>query len=254
MDIPVADITLPAHLEPPAQLERMVALRGSGEDTVDLEGGIRLRAIRQEGLRVGAQTGLAQRYEMIVSFLETIEPKLNVTYNFNSFLKDGRLLIPALARVENSFSIDQQSGAATETRVTYTVVEEASIVSAAPTWRDYLWREYAYPEPPHKSLLPRTNDESDVWKKALREGWRAGVMQADESFQDNMARLTQAVEGRHLYSTLEAQRVISPAALRIDSTRVTFNGRTMNVGETLYSVGQPVEFRGSQEWKPIWTR
>ena len=254
MDFPVADITLPAHLEPPAHLEHMVAMRGSGEEAIDLEAGIRLRAIRQEGLRVGAQTGLAQRYEMIVSFLKTIEPKLNVTYNFNGFLKDGRLLVPSLVKVENSFTIDNAAGTATETRVSYTVEEEASIVSTAPTWRDYLWREYAYPEPPHKSLLPRSDDEAEAWKRALREGWRSGVHQADESFQDNMARLTLAVEGRHLYTTLESQRVISPAALQINSSRVTFNGRTMNVGETLYSVGQPVEYRGSQEWKPIWTR
>ena len=162
------------------------------------------------------------------------------------------MLVPAIVKVENSYQMD--GGKATETKVSYTIGEEAKVVSTAPTWREYLWREYPYPEAPHRSLLPRTKAEVETWKKSLREGWKGGVYQADENFYDGMSRLTLAVEGRHLYTTLEQQGIFSPASLKIESSRVTFNGRTMNVGETIYSVGTPVQFQGSGEWRPMWTR
>ncbi|MBA1280245.1 type IV secretory system conjugative DNA transfer family protein [Stutzerimonas stutzeri] len=256
MDFPVADVGIPAHLESPAALVELKGLRGSEvmSEAEEGAGGIRFKAIRQEGLRVGAQTGLAHRYGMIMEYMGGVEPKLNVIFSFNGFVKDGRLLMPAVVEVPNRFVRDEQSGEVRVIRNAYTIEEEARIVSVVPTWRDYLWQEYGYPEKPHKSLLPRTDVEVKAWEEAINEGWRAGVHQADTIYSDRLAQLTKAVEGRNLYKTLESKNMISPAALQTVANRVTFNGRTMNVGEIIYTINTPGNYTASESWRPVWTR
>lgn len=256
MDFPVAEVSLPAHLQAPAELVELKELRGSdsGDKEGEGAGGLRYKAIRQEGLRVGAQTGLAYRYSLVMKYLNSIEPKLNVIFSFNGFVKDGRLLVPAVVEVPNQFVRDEQSGEVKVIRNAITIEEEAKIVSVVPTWREYLWQEYAYPEKPHSSLLPRTDAEAKAWEEAVGEGWRAGVNQADTIYQDRLAMLTKAVEGRNLYTTLENKKVFTPAALKVVSNRVTFNGRTMNVGEVIINIDNQANYTASDTWRPVWTR
>lgn len=255
MDFPVANVDIPAHLEAPAALVELKALRGSESGSEEAEsGGLRFRAIRQEGLRVGAQTGLAHRYGMVMEYLGGVEPKINVIFSFNGFVKDGRLLMPAVVEVPNQFVNDKETGEARVIRNAFTIEEEARIISVVPTWRDYLWQEYAYPEKPHSSLLPRSDAEAKAWQEAVNEGWRAGVHQADTIYSDRLAMLTKAVEGRNLYKTLESKKMVSPAALQVVSNRVTFNGRTMNVGEVIYTINNQSNYTASEQWRPVWTR
>ncbi|KKN85128.1 hypothetical protein LCGC14_0282970 [marine sediment metagenome] len=254
MDFPVVDVELPSQLQTSSELEAMVNLKGREVEDRDVSTGIRIRAIRQEGLRVGAQTGLAARYSMIMEYWSSVEEKLNVTFSFTGFVREGRLLMPAIVQVDNALSYDPETGAATQVQKAYTVEEEARVVTSIPTWRDYVYQVYERPEAPHESLLPRNDEEVDEWKKALREGWTAGVFQADQIYEDRVNQLVRAVEGRHLYRTLEAKNMISPAALRVESNRVTFNGRTMNIGETIYMVGGDAQYNTAADWKPVWTR
>lgn len=254
MDFPVADVVLPEHLEAPAALMEIVNMRGKAEGEDDVGGGIRIRAIRQEALRLGAQTGLAERYSMIMEFMDKTEHRLNVTFNFSGFVRDGRLLVPAIAETTSRLTANHDDGSLTHVSKTYTIEEEARLVTSIPTWRDYLFQVYQYPEKPHHSLLPRNKKEEEVWKSAVIEGWGAGVNQADMIYQDRMNRLTKAVEGRHLYRTLEAKNVISPAALQIQENKITFNGRSMNIGEVIYNVSNPSEFKASEGWEPVWTK
>lgn len=255
MDFAVAQIELADHLKAPPVLLEIRQMHGQDADSTKEEGnGIRYRALREEALRVGAQTGLAYRYGMIMSYLATVEPKLNVTFSFSGFVKQGRLLVPAVVETPNQFKMDQHSGQATVIRQAVTVEEEARIVSVVPTWRDYLWQDYSYPERPHPALLPRTNAEQKAWEDAINDGWKAGVSQADEIYDDRLAALTRAVEGRHNYITMEQKRMFDPAALRVVSNKVTFNGRTMNVGETIYTIQKPAAYTSATDWRPVWTR
>lgn len=255
MDFPVAEVSIPAHLASPPELVELKKMRGSKEKEEGAAGkGIRYKAIRQEALRVGAQTGLAYRYSIIMTYLKSVEPKLNVTYSFNGFVRDGRLLVPAIIESPNQFVMDQQTGEARVIRNAYTIEEEAKIISVVPTWRDYLWQEYAYPDMPHSSLLPRTDAEVVAWEQALDEGWKAGISQADSIFEDRKAQLEMAVAGRYLYTTLESKKMINPAALRVEANQVTFNGRTMNVGENIFTIQSDASYTAAKSWKPVWTR
>lgn len=254
MDFPQIDVPLPQSMVMSEDLAEMEGLRGSKSDPSDVSQGIRIRAIRQEALRLGAQTGLSKRYNTIMEYMGSVEPKLNVVFSFSGFVREGRLLVPSIIEVDNRMSFEPETGKATEVQKAYTVDEEARVVTSIPTWRDYLFQVYSLPQPPHESLLPRNEEESAAWKAALRDGWTAGVYQADMVYQDRMNDLTKAVAGRHLYRTLEDKEMISPAALQVVANKVTFNGRTMNVGEIIYSVGNHANYLQADSWKPVWTR
>lgn len=250
-------MTVPPGLENPPELVELQNLQGFEGEQGEEEakgGGIRFKAIRQEGMRVGAQAGLSSRYGMIVAYLEAVESKINVTFNFAGFVRDGRLLLPSVIETPNRFIKDESKREVTVVRNSYTVQDEAKIVSNVPTWRDYLWQSYSYPEMPHVSLLPRTDAERAAWKNAVSDGWRAGVSQADEIYFDRLARLTADTEGRYLYVTLENKKMFTPAALQVVANKVTFNGRTMNVGEIIYSISSDANYTNSGSWRPVWTR
>jgi hypothetical protein len=47
--------------------------------------------------------------------------------------------------------------------------------------------------------------------------------------------------------------MINPAALKITEGSVTFNGRTMNVGETILQISDDANFKNLDNWKSAWT-
>lgn len=255
MDFAVAEIDVNGQLETPAALVELQSLRGI-EKGVDVKtksgGGLRFSSMRQEGLRLGAQTGLAERYSMIMEYIDKNESKANVIFSFAGFVNDGNLLVPAIHQAQNQFKMDGD-----EARVvsnSYTIAEEAKIISSVPTWRDWLAQEYERPEQPHYSLLPRTPSEVKVWEQATLEGYRAGVVQADDIYSDRLNDLTRSVEGRHLYRVLEDKKMIKPSLLKVERNSVTYNGRTMNIGEVIYSVKSRANYTSGENWKPIWSR
>lgn len=253
VDFPVAEMPT-SQIEAPAELKLIGELKGRDKKELSNDEGGKLRtdALRQEGLRVGAQTALAYRYGMIMDYLDAVEPKLNVAFNFAQFVRDGHLLIPAITEVRDQYT--KENGLVHRVKAGYTVQEEAQVVSSVPTWRDYVYQRYEKPELPHEALFPRDDFETSEWKRSLLEGWNAGIYQADEMFKDRVNQLTKAVEGRHQYVTLESRAMFSPADLKVVNSQVTFQGRTMNVGEQIIGIGQLGNFTNSQTWAPIWTR
>jgi len=253
IDFPVAEMPS-SQIEAPAELRTIGQLKGrapekAAEDEVSQ---MRTEAIRQEGLRIGAQTGLSYRYGMIMDYCESVEPKLNVSFNLSQFVRDVHLLIPSVIEVKDQYS--KEGDEVRVVRAATTIQEEAQVVSSVPTWRDYIYQRYEKPELPHETLYPRTEVEQTIWQRALDSGWHAGVAQADENFRDRLAQLTKAVEGRYEYITLEARDMFSPADLRVVNSQVTFRGRTMNVGEQIITIGQPGNFTEVKKWAPVWTR
>lgn len=253
VDFPVADLPS-SQIEIPGEIRKISELKGaeSKDPGADEKNKLRADAIRQEGLRVGAQSGLAYRYDMIMDYLDKVEPKLNVTFNFAPFVRDSHLLIPSVVEVSDQLTMEGNDVHRVKTGIT--VEEEARVVTSIPTWRDYLYQRYDAPELPHETLYPRTDYEVSAWKKGLIDGWNAGVYQANEVYTDRLNQLAKAVEGRHEYDTLEAKHMFIPADLRVVSNQVTFRGRTMNVGEQIISIGQPGNFTEVKKWAPIWTR
>lgn len=234
------------------ELKKMRSTRKMVKDELSNDS-LRFTAVRQEGLRVGAQAGLSSRYEALTKYMAANESRMNVTFNFAPFI-DGKMLMPAVSKMQDTFTLDESGEQATVVRNSYTISEEARIISNPPNWRDYLWQTFEPPKESHYSILPNTPSEVAVWQEAVDEGWRAGIIMADEIFSDRLAELTKAIEDRYRYQLLLNQKVVQAPVLGVDRRTITYNGRTLNVGETIYTVEQPVNYTASPSWRPVWTK
>lgn len=214
--------------------------------------GLRIASIRQEGLRQGTLTGLHWRYGVINEHLDKNTGVLDRVFSFTPFLENERILVPSVSRSRGVQEFDVEGEQYREAAARMTIAEEARLVSVAPTFRDYLYREYELPAPPHPVILPTNSHERAIWEKAVEEGWRLGIEQANTIFEDSVYELQNAIDGRINYRVLVATGYIEPAALQVTDMGVTYNGRTMNVGESLYQIATEAQYRPVTEWRAVW--
>jgi len=213
-------------------------------------GALRAQSIRDTALSVGARGGLAWRACEINTILLQHESMLYRLFNFNRMMLDKNILPPILAEARNLLAL----GGTDTIRIAdrnYVILNQAKFVTAAPTWRDYLWLSYSAPEAPDRSLLPKSREERLVWKQYTEAGWRAGIQQGDLIFKENISRLRRDFEGMIRYRSLLAQNMVSaPFVAQLDMG-VTGGGSEMTVNDRVLRITAfPALQNTSTEWKP----
>jgi defect-in-organelle-trafficking protein DotC len=212
-------------------------------------GAIRVQALRDTALSVGARGGLAWRAAQMNTVLLQHENMLYRLFNFNAMLLDKNVLPPVLTEGRKTLSLGGTDTIRIADR-TFLILNQAKFVTASPTWRNYLWLSYSPPEAPDRTLLPRNREERLVWKKYIEEGWRAGIQQAELIFKENIARLKRDYQGMILYRTLLAQNIVSPPYVAELDMGITGGGSDLTVNDRVLRITAfPMLQNNSQEWK-----
>lgn len=212
-------------------------------------GAIRIQALRETALSLGARGGLAHRAFAINQILLNYEPLLNRTFNFHGMLLDHNVLPPVLIESRQTLSLPGTDVLRVSDR-SYIILKQACFVTAAPTWRDYLWQNYQKPEIPDQTLLPKNKGEQIIWDKYVEEGWEAGLAQAMVIFQENLARLKRDFEGMIRYRTLLAQNIVSPPYVATMDMGITGGGDSLEVHDRVLRItALPSLNADSSEWK-----
>ncbi|WP_235602953.1 type IV secretory system conjugative DNA transfer family protein [Piscirickettsia litoralis] len=126
---------------------------------------IRLRAIKQEALTLGAQSALAHEAKKIDALLLNYSSYLDRIFDFNQLLLEKNILPPVISDSDNSIAVSSNAQILRAAGRTYKIIAKARFVTAAPTWRSYLYMDYAKPDLPNKVLLPKNSSEQALWKK-----------------------------------------------------------------------------------------
>ncbi len=199
-----------------------------------------------------AQAALAWRYEQINELvLNKWAGALDKAASFRPFIEQEFILIPSVH--EGTSDEQLKDGVLTRLDASFIVDEEAVIVTAAPTFRDYLVREFSAPADLHSALLPASAAEQILWDKGSQEGWEIGVAQAEEVFNDGFNEMEMDIIGRVTYLKLKSLNMISDASLKMTSSGVTFNGRAMNVGEEIFTIDDIARYRTMTDWRTAWS-
>lgn len=170
---------------------------------------IRVLAIKESALSIGARAGLAKRAKEINIYLARHEKDLDKVYNFNAIMLENNVLPPVLVEGHSTLNLDSPNAIRLSDR-TYKIVKQARFVTTPPNWHQYIWMDYRLPERPDNSILPKTDEEKKAWRKYSAQGWQSGKEQAATIFKDNLARLKQDYTGMILYRKLLAQNMVSP--------------------------------------------
>lgn len=216
---------------------------------------IRKNALQEAALSYGARGGLSARTYEIRRELDATSSYLDKVFDFAQLLipaQSGLLIEPPIISAdENAMIIDAGGQEAAVADRIYNISVNARIVSAPRLWQNYLERDWGEVMPPPDILLPENREERELWVEYVREGWKTGVEQANEIFQDDLLQLTADYQGMVRYRMLLSQNMVSPPyAMQVDRG-VTGGGNTMRVGDRAVQItGRPVLKPGAYQWQP----
>jgi len=196
----------------------------------------RLEALKEAALGYGVRSGLARRSFEIGQVIQQHERMLDSIYNFAAMVLDKNVLPPVLLQARNSLN---QTGTDTIRTVdaTYRIERQAQFVTVPPNWRDYLMRDFKYTsELPASSLLPNSDAEKVVWQQGVAEGWKVGTQQANQIFDQSLARLERDYKGMILYKSLLAKGMISKPYVAEADLGVTGDGNSVNINDRVLRI------------------
>jgi defect-in-organelle-trafficking protein DotC len=113
-------------------------------------------------------------------------------------------------------------------------------------------------ELPPDILRPKTDEERAEWRKYVDTGWAQGIAQANETFENDLHRLSADFGGMVRYRKLLAQGMISsPFALQTDRG-ITGGGKDNQGGPRrcalatapIQMTGVPELVPGGKQWQP----
>lgn len=223
---------------------------------------IRKDALREAAMSLGARGGLAYRTFQIRQDLKQYESYLDRVFDFRQLLipaPSGLMIEPPIVSETDDALIIEPAGlkAAVADRI-LNINQNARIVTAPRTWRTYLERSWGSVELPPDILRPKTDEERAEWRRTIDKAWADGIVQADETFANDLNRLMADFNGMVRYRKLLAQGMISaPFALQTDRG-VTGGGKddmgraqAMRVGDrAIQMTGVPEFVTGAQVWQP----
>jgi defect-in-organelle-trafficking protein DotC len=203
-------------------------------------GSARLKTIRDAALGVGIRGGLKAKTDETSKALNEVNRQLDVAYDFRPYLIQGRVLPAVIVESRDIYT----QGSDTALRLagrTYKIEQQARFTSRAPTWKEYLLVTYdvAMPSP---SLLPKTPEETEVWKTAVAEGWEIGVKDAERIFKSNFDRLDRDYVGILRFHKLVVTGQITMPIIATATMAVNGSKREMALDEMLLRITVLPEF------------
>lgn len=234
-----------------AQLEHITA-----PEVVNGEGGsqvseIRLKALEDTAMSLGAQGGLSSGSKEIDEGLAKDAKMLETIYNFNGMMLSHGVIPPVLVQGDNSLNLDDPDTIRIADK-TYKIVKQARFVTTPPNWREYLWLSFDKPTMPAAVLLPRNYDERKRWSRAIKLGWEKGMQQAYSIFQQNLALLKRDYQGMILYRKLLKENMITSPYVSTTELGITGNGDDMRINDQVLRITTHPQLQtDSRNWRPI---
>ena len=218
----------------------------------DVDMQIRIKAIRQEGEAQGMQRGLVAESHVIDKMLDLHAGQLDSIFNFGLVLYKNNILPPVIVKATNALNVAGNGQTLRIGGQIYNIIQQVKFVPTPPTWRNYVWMSYQNPPPPAQVLLPRNQQEAQVWAQAVAYGWKEGVEQAVLMYKINLNRLVQDYDGMLLYKELLTKQMISPYTMVKAYHGVTGTGSHMVVDDQVWKiVTQPQLQIHSKFWRPV---
>lgn len=204
---------------------------------------LRERALRETGLQVGSQAALAAKTREQNAEVQTYAPWLDAIYRFDQLLGEkGVVLPPVVIETRRHATVDGVR--LTKIEQSYKMLENAQVVSAPPTWRDYvIASDYPPPVKPEGALLPQNPNEEQIWNEAVARGWEQGEQQAWLAFKARVGELHRAFLGRVRYLVLLERGLVTAPAITLARRGVKQDADELLIGRTEITLTRRSEFR-----------
>ncbi len=232
-----------------SQLKRLYVRQGKlPQGTIN---NIRLSALKTSAMSIGAQSGLVWRAKQIDDILDQDAKQLDKIFDFRQMMVSQHVLPRVLTQADNTLSISDGLAIRLSDKV-YKIESQARLVTAPPTWREYLYMNYSKPDKPSPAMLPHNRFEKKVWQKLITKSWHMGIDQANAIYQQNLARLKSDYTGMALYHKLYAQKMVSAPFVSHANLGITGDTNEMRIHDQVLRItALPVlKTNKPHQWRP----
>lgn len=231
----------------PTELSNIEALKSQAPAKISP---IRLESLKQTARGLAAQAGLSWRSRELNVMLENQKRHLDRIFNFNYLILNQNVLPPILAEGRNTLNLADNF----TIRISdhdYQIVEPPRFITTPPNWRNYIWMGYKKPETPNSTLLPHSAAERRIWNEYIQIGWDDGIIQADQIFAANLARLKRDYEGMVLYRKLLAQHMVTPPFVAQADLGITGDGDNIHINDRVLRITAISQLQpNAKNWRP----
>lgn len=217
---------------------------------------LREKAFVSTARSVGAQAGLYWRARQLQKQLMKMAPFLNRTYNdaIRAVLIQHHnyyIVPPVISGTAGGMRMDDSGRVLRIAEQTFRIERAPYFVINPPTWRDYLTMSVAPPNA-HPLLLPRTSAERRIWRKGVKQGWQAGVRQADAMLRTRLARMTRDIVGMVRYHLLVIRHMVSKPIVTDRYYPVSGGGEKMSIQDSIIRIrSNPALNSDRDAWRPV---
>lgn len=249
------ELTTPSQQDPQAQREKakLLAIALSTKSTQRAEQpDLRLDTLALVAYDWGLNEGLYFFHTRNQGRLEEHTTLLDLVADFSPFVINGKLLLPMVSKAQRAYEQISDNQARTFS-VSYTLEAPAQLVSAPPSWRNYLFRPLAKPDQPSALLFPRNAQEKQLFEYEFERGWNDGKAQAELVLEQDYHRLETVLEQHWNFRELALQNIVRLPTLSQThySTVTSADGKTINVNDVIYQIDSPSHWEAVEQWQPI---
>lgn len=223
----------------PPTLEQVLSGSERSETERALEAkipGLRLQALKASALSYGTQAGLARRSYEIEQTTLGRGKELNRVYDFCGLMLERNVVPPVLVESRNALQATG-SDLLRLSDATYQIATQARFATVCPSWRDYLIRSATVQaDGVDIDLTPRDEVERRYWQAQVKAGWATGVLQADQVFAANLARLERDYKGMVLYRSLLTRHMVSKPYVAQSNLGVTGDGNQISINDRILRI------------------
>ncbi len=225
---------------PPGIADVLAMDAGEGRQlSVSFADETRRRAMAHAARSLGSQAGLKRRGWEIARLLDRYSRQLHRIYRFRDLmLRESGFMVqpPVLAETRDAFALARSGARAASAGRVVTILAPEKLVSAVPSWTDFLVRTWPDPARPAAVLFPRGLEEEALWEDWVREGWRAGRRLADEIFRDDLDRLNGIFTGLILWHRLHLAGMVTAPVIGTREVAVAGGGESLRIAERFVAI------------------
>lgn len=246
-----------ADVPPAPTLEELKRIQPRGSVIDGRLKGVRTDAIREAALTYGSQSAL---YSFSLANQKKLQElrrasDLSATFNFGALMIEGPsgvlVMPPVVVRSEGNVLFNDERDAVTMADVEYWM-RPAKLMSSAPSWRNYLLRDFEPAERPSDEVLPKTKRERAQWERWVEEGWNLGREQAAAIFSADMARLRRDFFGIIRYQKLVLEKKIHELRIAQGTEGPRLEGGRLRINDRWVRITEQAAFNQNwNQWQPV---
>lgn len=213
----------------------------------------RTRALADAGISVGVRTGLAWQLRNVNVAVQKTSRDLDFIYDFGPLMIQSSVVPAVITEARDLYNQDGDL-AVRRSGVFFQIERQARFSSTPPNWREYLtFPKVSVDASSLRSFLaPSTDEERELWRAAVADGWKQGVEQANIMLAQAMDRLNRDFVGITRFHRLVIQGRLSMPAVATESIPVTKSAGSLVIDETLLRITTLPDFNSRVEgWQPV---